>query len=215
MNLAIVSANLGNFEKKVEIPEQQLPEGIESIHYQVFTDENFPPRHAAMTPRLQARIAKMTSWQMVPGYDYYLWVDGSCRLVGENAAAWFMKQLGDADAAFFQHPHRKTLQDEADYLKERLDKDCPYITPRYAGERLDEQMKVVNPDDRLYATTAFIYKDSQRMRDLLTVWWLHTSLYHSIDQLSLPTAIQHSDARINVIKENYLKIPELEYVRNK
>lgn len=212
--LAIISANLGGFEKTVRHKEQELPEGIDEIKIHTFTDKDFPPRVNSMTPRLQARIVKMTMWQMEPDFDYYLWVDGSCRLE-EGAAAWFIHKLGDADAAFLKHPNRNTLQEEADYIRERLDKKCPYITPRYKGERLDEQMAVVNPNDQLYATTSFICRDNLAVRDLLIVWWIHTSMYHSIDQLSLPTAIRHSGARINAIDEDYTKSKHLTYVRNK
>lgn len=206
----VVSANLANFDKPVEHVKQSV-----DCDYFTFTDENFPPRVSTMKPRLQARIPKMMAWQMKPGYDYYLWIDSSCRLAHKDAVKWFLDQLGDKDMAVFKHPHRKTVGEEADYLKERLAMDCPYITPRYNGERIDDQLAVVNPYEELYASTAFIYKDDTRARDALTIWWLHTSLYHSIDQLSLPHAIRQSGAKVNVIPDNYLKVKWIEYVRNK
>lgn len=218
MKLCIVSANLGSFDKPKEHEEQILPKGIDEIEVHRFTDQDFPPRFNSMTPRLQARIPKMFSWQMLPGADYYLWVDSSCRLAREDSAKWFMEKLGHADIAVFKHNKRKTVQQEADYLKERLElekegKKKPYILPRYENERLDDQMAVVDGDAELYATTAFIYKNTLQSRDLLTIWWTHTSLYHSIDQLSLPTAIEYSGADVNVIREDYLKCKYLEYTR--
>jgi len=204
----VVSASLGGFDE----PRKHAKQSIDCDYYQ-YTDENFPPRKNSMTPRLQARICKMFSWQTKPDYDFYIWVDSSCRLAHKDSVKWFLEKLGDEDAVFFKHPHRKTIQEEADYLKERLAKKCPYITPRYEGERIDDQLAVVDPTAELYATTAFAYKNDTQARDLLTVWWLHTSLYHSIDQLSLPNAIEKSGASHNVIPDNYLKCKYLEYMR--
>lgn len=210
MSIAVISASLGGFDRQRE----HEPQSVDCSFYH-FDDENFPPRHTSMTPRLQARIPKMTSWEMVRGYDYYLWVDSSCRLSDTNSVKWFLEQLGDADIAVFKHPHRNTIQEEADYLKHRLAIKCPYITPRYENERIDAALAAVDPEDPLYASTAFIYRDSPVTRTLLTTWWTHTSLYHSIDQLSLPYAIKTSGAKVKVIPDNYLKCRAIEYVRNK
>lgn len=212
--ILIVSANLGNFDKVIENVPQHLPDGF-SIVVHRFTDDNFPPRFNTMTPRLQARIPKMMAWQMLPDFDYYIWIDSSCYLSDQDSVEWFLNKLGSADMAVFKHPHRKTVQEEADYLIHRLDIKCRYITPRYENERIDDQLTVVDPNAELYASTAFIYRNNAVMHDLMTIWWLHTSLYHSIDQLSLPTAIKHSGAKVSIVPNNYLKIPYLTYVRNK
>jgi hypothetical protein len=213
--IAIISANLGSFDKPERHVKQDTFGDVDFIIVQEFNDKNFPPRKNSMTPRLQSRLVKMSSWQMLPDYDYYIWVDSSCRLPRKDSAEWFIKQLGDADMAFFKHPDRNTVQEEADYLKKRLAKNCPYITPRYERERLDAQMEVVTPEDQLYATTAFIYKNDTPARDMLTIWWLHTSMYHSIDQLSVTRAIEHSGAKVNMINEDYMNTPYLEFTRVK
>lgn len=210
MTIAVISANLGSFDKRQAHVKQ---ESEHYIDYHTWTDEDFPPRKNSMTPRLQARIPKMTGWNMLPDYDYYIWVDSSCQLADPGSVDWFMEQLGDKDFAFFRHNKRKTVQEEADYLKHRLEIGCPYITHRYEGEHLDRQMEVVDPDNPLFATTAFIYRNNERARDALTLWWLHTSLYHSIDQLSLYKAIKDAGATHNTIDEDYLKCKYLEYIR--
>jgi hypothetical protein len=203
--IATVTANLGSFDKNE----------YRNIDF-VFHDENFPPRSDSMTPRLQARIVKMFMWQFVPDYDYYLWVDASCQLE-PGGEEWFMKQLGYNDIAVFAHPHRDTVQEEADYLKERLElegsgKKQKYILDRYENEDIDGQLEEVDPTAPLYASTAFIYRDSPRVRRAMKEWWHNTSRYHSIDQLSLPWAIRDLD--VSVIEENYLKCEALTYVRN-
>src|SRR3990167_2863670 len=206
VKVAVITANLGNFEKEVSHCQQSFP--ADYIH---FTDENFPPRFNAMTPRLQARIVKTFGWEMAPGYDYYLWVDNSCQLDNPDTIKWFLDQC--EDVVVFKHPHRKTVQEEADYLKHRLLINCPYITPRYENELIDEQLKAVDPSQELYASTAFMYRNTPEAQAMLKEWWCHISQYHSIDQLSLPHVLSQSKLKVSVIPDNYLKIPYLKYVR--
>ena len=164
-----------------------------------------------MTPRLQARIVKMFGWQMAPGYDYYLWVDNSCQLSHPDSLKWFLDFC--QDVVVFKHPTRKTVQEEADYLKYRLSIKCSYITPRYQNELIDEELKEVDPSQTLLASTAFMYKNTPQVQTMLKEWWYHTSRYHSIDQLALPYVLRESGLAVSVIPESYLKIPYLKYVR--
>lgn len=209
--IAVVSANFGNFDKPIDNVKQNLPKGFRLTEHR-FTDEDFPLRLNSMTPRLQARIPKMFSWQMLPDFDYYIWVDSSCHLSSPEAVKWFLDRLGTDDIAVFKHPHRNTVQEEADYLKKRLAISCPYITPRYANELIDEQLREVEPNQGLFASTAFIYRNTTEVQKALKEWWYHTSRFHSIDQLSLPFVVK--DLKVKVIQDNYLKSPYLTYTRN-
>lgn len=202
-NIVVVSANFGDFEKPIDDCRITI------------TEKEFPLRDKSMTPRLQARIVKTHMWQFAPGHDYYLWIDSSCRLKSKQ---WFIDQLGDRDIAVFKHPHRKTIQDEANYLKERLEleqsgKKQKYILPRYENELVDEQLIEVDARAKLYATTAFIYKDSRQMRRAMKRWWYNISRYHSIDQLSFTETIQ--PFRKAILSGNYENCEGMEHVRNK
>lgn len=208
--IAVISANLSGFEKPVEHAQQSV-----DCDFHHFTDENFPPRFNSLSPRLQARIPKMFGWQLKPGYGYYIWVDSSCRLSSEGSIQWFLSKLGDNDFAVFKHPHRDTVQQEADYLKKRLAIGCPYITPRYQNEDIDGQLAEVEPDQELYASTAFIYRNTPKVRQAMKDWWYNTSRFHSIDQLSLPYVLFENGCTVEVIPDNYLKCEALEYVRTK
>lgn len=212
MKIAVITASLGNFDTLTEPVEQSI-----SFDFYKFTDKNFFHRQCSMTPRLQARIPKMFSWQMIPGYDYYIWVDGSCTLSHFDSVKWFLEHCKNSDLAVFKHPNRKTIEEEATYLKKRLNMKCPYITPRYENELIDEQLTEIFStkyvDDKLFASTAFIYRNTEKVHEMMKNWWYHTSRYHSIDQLSLPYVVWESACVATIIPENYLKIPYLQYVR--
>lgn len=203
MKLAILSANLGNFDKVIEPVEQELPKGIESITYHCFTDADFPSI-TGLTPRLQYRLPKTFGWQMFEGYDYYIWLDASMSFTTPDCAQWFVDQLGNADVAVFKHPYRKSIQEEADHIEDHLKKNKPYITSRYKNGLHKEQLKDIQLsdylDDHLYASTAFIYRDSEEVRDALRLWWLHQSRYYSCDQLAFTFVLK--DLAVKVIDEN-------------
>lgn len=211
MRVAILTAVLGNFDTLVE-PIAQSSE--HEIVFHRFSDQNFPPI-AGLTPRLQYRIPKMFGWQMFPGYDVYLWLDGTFSFDKSNCVEWFLAHLGDADMALFKHPWRNTMKEETDHIEEYLRKNDKYLTPRYANGLHKEQyadcmLDKAFVDDKLYTSTAFIYRDTEAVRDALRLWWLHTSRYFTVDQIALPYAVK--DLRVNMIMENQYKTPYLSFV---
>ena len=215
MRICIITANLGGFDKNHEHIKQSIP-----IDFYRFTDDNFPPRYNAMTPRLQARIPKIFGWQMVPGYDYYVWVDSSLALENPNTVKWFLEQLGKADMAFFKHPDRNTLQEECDFVKKKIAERNYYLIPRYENELFDEFLAEIKADEGfvdnlLIANGAFIYRNNPKTHDLMKEWWYHTSRYNINDQLGLPYAIYKSECDIKIIEEHYMRTPYLTYTRNK
>src|SRR3990167_6446661 len=146
MKIALLSANLGNFDVKAKDPvKQDLTEGISEITFHRFTDEDFPPI-IGLTPRLQYRIPKMFGWQMFPGYDFYIWLDGSVSLKRPACVKWYLEQLGDNDIAFFAHPNRGTIREETDHIEEHLQKGKPYLTERYKNGLHKEQLVEIMKD---------------------------------------------------------------------
>lgn len=211
MKLAILSANLNSFDKVVKPVEQELPKGVDQIAYHCFTDNDFPPI-TGLTPRLQYRIPKCFGWQMSPGYDYYIWLDGSMSFTKEDSAKWFVDQLGNADFAVFKHPYRSTIQEECDHIEDHLNQEKPYITSRYKNGLHKEQLADIQlddsyEDDHLYASTAFIYRDSEEVRDAMRMWWLHQSRYYTCDQLAFTYALR--GLAVKVIHENPFKASHL------
>lgn len=209
MKIAILTANLGKFDKPItSIPQEGLLPGTELAQH-MFDDSNFPPI-AGLTPRLQYRIPKMFGWQMFPGYDIYIWLDGSMSLQHPNAVQWLLNQLGDADMAFFRHPWRKTIEEEVNHIEDYLQKGNEYITSRYGGGLHKEQLAVIKKDlnyvDRdLFASTAFIYRINHFSALTLKEWWYYQSRYFTCDQVPLPFVIHSTGTKVNKIHENIFK----------
>ena len=214
MKLAILSAVLNNFDTPVDPVEQELPKGIDLIEFHRWTDSDFPPI-TGLTPRFQYRIPKLFGWQMKPDYDYYIWLDGTFSFTRPDSVKWFMKQLGNADIALFKHPWRNTIGEEVAHIQEHLDDGKVYITSRYKNGLHKEQFEDIlldkdYVDDHLFTSTAFIYKDSEEVRNAMRNWWLHQSRYFTCDQVVLPYVVK--DLVVKTIPDNQYKCKYLTMV---
>lgn len=184
--LAILTAILGgDFDTPIDPVPQNIP-----VDFHRWTDENFPPI-TGLTPRLQYRIPKMFGWEMLPGYDVYIWLDGSASFKRDDCAKWYLEQLGDNDMAFFHHPGRKSIKQEVDHIEEHLRLGKPYITPRYKNGLHKEQYAIIQEDkdyvdDKLWASTTFIYRNNLLVQNLMKEWWYFQSRYFTCDQVVLP-----------------------------
>jgi len=215
--VTMLSANLGGFDRFIPpVPQEDV-----TFLSHCFTDANFPARRRIMSPRLQARIPKMFGWDMLPGADVYIWIDASFRMVEKHAAEWFVDELGTADIALFRHPNRHTIREEALHIQEKIKNQSPYLTERYEGEDLEGQLRAVlqfkegYEDDTLYATMAFAYRPTQRIRFLLTDWWVHTSRFHAVDQLALPYLVWDHGVAVSLLPGDPYHHPMIEFTRGK
>lgn len=213
MNVAILHVNLNNFDEPVPPTDQELPNGVESVTYHCFTDADFPPI-TGLSPRFQYRIPKLFSWQMLPGYDYYLFMDGEWTLKRPDSLKWYLEQLGNADMAFYAHPNRRTIGEEVnhidDYLRRRkgTKRGQDYLIRRYKNGLHKEQLADIAldtsfVDNKLYASTIMLYRDSEEVRDALRLWWLHQSRYFTCDQVALPYAVK--DIAVKTFNEEIYK----------
>lgn len=194
VRLALISAQLGGERKNLSCDylRQELPAGW-TLDTFFFDDFNFPPR-PSLSPRLQAKIPKMLGYELVPGYDFYIWIDSSFVLSHPGAAAWFVRSLAENDIAVFRHPHRGSIAEELSYLEQALAEGEPYLVQRYRGEPLREQVELYlsDPsfrDDALYALGAFVYRKEMLARpgaNLFPLWYYHNARYTIQDQLSFP-----------------------------
>lgn len=212
--IAILTANLGSFDKKdVDPPFQVLPAGF-TYAFHRFNDGNFPPI-TGLSPRFQYRIPKLFGWEMFPGYDYYFWLDGSMSLTDGNSLEWFLKRIvANNDMVLFKHPWRNTIQEEAQHIEEKLAEGNKYLLSRYLNGLHKEQVKecLSDPnfkDDKLYASTVFMYKNGRKMREAMKAWWYYQSRYYTVDQLALPYIVKKHYLKIHEIGDNIFKIPQL------
>jgi len=218
VRVALVSANLGQYDPPVDWPDQIVPADV-TVDVHRFTDANFPPRPKAMTSRLQCGIPKWCGPDLVRGADVYLWLDASVAPT-PIAVCWFLAHLDCADIAVFQHPARRTIRAEYLFMVSRMARRGEqYLNGRYQGEWLREQHEHIAADPtywdtRLYASTAFAYRPTAKIRAAFWDIWAAKARWCLHDQLWFPYALTKHACDVNVIPDNYLYCPALCYVRN-
>lgn len=192
LRVAVVSANLGGMDDAQAFthPKQKMI-GAE-IDIINLTDANFPTRKS-LHPRLQAKIPKMLAYELYPGYDYYVWLDGNFSLKNENSVKHFVENCKGFDACFFDHPERKFVGEEFDYMMNNMP-HLEYLISRYGNDFFEEQKNLYYSNHQysnanLHALGSFIYSKSiieKQEFNIFQQWFYHCSRYSVQDQLSLP-----------------------------
>jgi len=203
VRIAVLQANLGSFDTPQDPVEQAIP-----FTFHRWTDDNFPPI-TGLSPRLQYRIPKTHGFEMFPGYEYYLWLDGAVTLLRNDCLKWYLDQLDGGDIAFFKHPFRRNVRQEVAHIEEHLEQGKPYITARYKNglhrEFLDRILAEGYPDKTLYASTAFIYRNTEKVQSALRDWWYEGTRYFTCDQVQLPYICYTHDLDVRVLSEPIYK----------
>lgn len=210
--IAVLSADLGGFDKGIDNTPQSIP-----CDYFKFTDSNFSPRSKSMTPRLQSKIPKCFGWQMIAGYDYYLWLDGNFALAREDSLQYLLDKCQGYDMIVFRHPTRPDIRQEVRYTRKSIKQLSNYAVGRYQGELLRDQYQAIIRDkdyidDLLLCGGVFMYKNTPEVQRALKEWWYNISRYIVQDQISFPYAIKH--LKLNILDENIYNTPYLKSMKH-
>jgi len=154
-------------------------------------------RIKAMHPRLRGKLPKMLSWELYPGYDYYIWIDSSFNITSPDCIDKIVKECQDVDACFFNHSQRNSVNSEYLFVESLIKDGNQYLIDRYQGENMKEQVNAYNADskfvdDKLFECGIFIYSKDlviDKNYNLMKEWFYHNCLYSVQDQLSLPYLI--------------------------
>lgn len=212
MNITVLTANLGNFDENVPFVRQKVLNYAVIDRFHRWTDKNFPPI-VGLTPRFQYRIPKLFGWQMLPICNYfdendiYIWLDGSISFQRDDCVRWFTEELSEYDIAFLKHPERDTIKSEVSYIENRLNKGDKYLVDRYGnGLHKECYAEIIKDkefiDDKLFASTAFIYRNNRRVHDMMRDWWFWQSRFFSCDQIPLPYVLWKNKVRVKIINED-------------
>ena len=201
MKVAVISANLGGFDP----PMVHEPQSVRHDYF-LFTDENFPPRSHTMTPRLQAKIPKCFGWQMAPGYDFYLWIDGNQALIHRDSLKYFLDNCQGCDLVITRHPKRPTIRLESRQVRKGV-RQQPYYRQRYDGELEADLYSLIAHDkdyvdDTLLSGGMFMYRNTLGVQAALKEWWYYQTRYHVNDQLSLPYVLKKAGLRVNILDDD-------------
>ena len=213
MKVALITANLGGIDKPVNHANQLV-----HPDYHTLTDENFPPRKG-LTPRLQAKLPKMFGWQLLPGYDIYIWLDSSIRLAHHESIQYFIDAVEHHDIAVMKHAKRDTTHWEYRYTWRGLNspKTSNYITDRYTGDDIDGLYELIQDDlnytdDLMVQGGVIVYRNTPAVQAMFKDWFYYVCRYATNDQISLPYVLKTSGVNYNLLPDNFQDCRWLENV---
>lgn len=131
--------------------------------------------------RVESRKYKMLPNRYLPGYDYYLYLDGTMELLA-SPRKLVEKYLQDKNIAIFNHPYRKTLFEEFYY--------CYFWKPEIR-KNMEEMMQFFLTEGVPEATPltengVILRRNTEETRTLDGFWWNIFEKFPTRDQLSLP-----------------------------
>ncbi len=93
------------------------------------------------------------------------------------------------------HPDRSTISEEYRFIQREIEAGNAYLTERYAGEKMTEQMEDFrargwNLDAALWCGTLWMIENSELLRRAWDDWWDQNLKFGMMDQLSLPVILE-------------------------
>lgn len=187
--IAVITSIYGDKDNLKEAPKE------EGVDYYFFSDvrQNVTPWEFCEFPatscrphfgsRMDAKRFKVLPFLFLPEYDYYIWVDGN-HLPKEGKMKKLVEDLdkSDCEIGVFKHCERDCTYDEAN------------ICAAYRADFTDVLQKTVDflcwqgypHKNGLYEMPAFVFKNTQQMKNLMLLWWECINAYSSRDQITFP-----------------------------
>ena len=157
-----------------------------------------PLQFDKLTNVKNARWHKINPHILFPDYDYSLWLDSTIIINNENIFI-LMDNLIKKDVliASPNHPDRKCIYDEAVVIKNQ-NIDLPKI--------VDKEMKVLSrnhyPKNNGLTETNIMFRQHNKIKPTLCLWWKMLKKYSKRDQLSFNYALWKTGIKITPIYTN-------------
>jgi hypothetical protein len=210
--ILIVTSNFGSFDRSRTYPLPVLC--FNESNVQTLLSQSSAQ---SLGPRLVSKFPKMASHTIpvAAGYGAFVWIDSSVAVNDTRFVAWMRNQFGNADAAFFAHPSRSSVQDEIDYMLRELanEESSPsksYLSVRYSAASIQQQANAYRVQGfnasafPLLAGGIFIRRHAPHVDSMFDAWLLETIRWSPQDQISLAFVLWRHGIRIKVLPAQHL-----------
>ena len=143
----------------------------------------------SLSPKRRCVYVKTHLHSLLPGFDYYLWLDARINLTvnPDELVNRYKSQLAHAAAVTFQHPRNHTLEDEINEVVAEGLVDLGEISS-FRRSLLDHPTAYVG----MCETNVMLTANSEPSRALLRQWWRVFETSPARDQLALLPALRES-----------------------
>lgn len=196
MKIAVITANVGNFDIPKLIPNQSVEYDLIRIDDVNIVGDN---RHKAKHPKMQSHLLNDA--------DIHIWIDSSVQVKNENFVKYMVEQLGDNDIAIGKHNVRNCAYKEIDYVCSEIMKGNEYLKRRYDFDTLldvKKYLKTLNFEHNkgLWACGIFARKNNNKVNAIFDKWWENECKYLTNDQPMFAYLAQQM--KVNTITWNTL-----------
>ncbi|TCK68827.1 uncharacterized protein DUF616 [Winogradskyella wandonensis] len=144
-----------------------------------------------------ARYYKIIGLDQFKDYDFVIWHDANLQVIHSKIIE-ITDAVADKSIAFFKHPDRDCIYDEAVKCI-MLDKDNPFKIFRQV---IGYYLKGIRGSIGLYETTIVVKNNDLISRPFLEFWWNELKSKSRRDQISLPYALKKFNVIPGIIKGN-------------
>lgn len=131
--------------------------------------------------RRDAKLYKILPHLVLPGFDYYIWLD-STHVLEVDPEQLIEEYLSKSDIAVFKHPERDCVYEEGNLVK-----NIKYDHPNLIEDQLDFYRDMNYPvHNGLYELPVRIQRNNKRTQQLGLMWWEQICMFSSRDQISFP-----------------------------
>lgn len=193
MKIAVITAIFGGIDTPKPFPEQSV-----TCDYFCFTEANSPVPLPNLPDRLKAKYFKLQAHRVLPGYDYYIWIDGNIEVTSPD----FVKTMIEATnsgIAIQRHHERETIEQEIDFI---LKSDNVYLTTRYGAQPLKQEYEYylsrgMPPDAPLYSCNIFAFTRAGLF--FFDYWWSLVLQWSWFDQSAFSFSAWQTSSGINTV----------------
>ena len=148
-----------------------------------------------LDPRMIAKIFKVNPHLFFPKYEYSIWIDANIKIVG-NLEKLIDKYLLNDIIAFFKHPTRKCIYDEAMHLIK-----LGYINEKSIKDQISFYKNKDYPKKNGLVAGRFILRRHNDMKciELMKLWWKEIQKFTIRDQLSFNYVSWYKKQNYNII----------------
>lgn len=177
--ISVVTAITAGKDRLIEQPEYKGVEYLAFTKQKSDTWKTFKPCDKFKKAVMNAKIHKILTHKYTDK-EFIVWIDGNLELTADPHE--LVKLMGDKDFAFFKHPGRDCLYDEATACVEYGKAD-----PRDLAEQIKAYAKDEFPvGDGLWEMTCFVRRNTPEANKVFEHWWADICRYTNRDQISFP-----------------------------
>lgn len=203
--VAIITCNIGGIDAIYPPAKQSC-----DFDFFYYSENNLPFPLPELGNRLKGKYLKTQGHKFL-NHDIFIWIDGSVEITNETFVEMILKEMETTELLIQEHPERKSVYEEFDYINKRMRQGNKYLLSRYAGQPFAQErdfyLKKGFPKNfPLYQCWFFVRLNNKRMNKAFDDWWDLILRFTNFDQSQFSYIAWKNNLQIKTIDTKDLLI---------